>query len=140
MIPESPVLEMPGACAARHLARNNTWCRLEGIVRIWDLPPEELCRAHLLGEHRELHAIWTVLVEDKAGYARHPETLRWRGKLRALYLRHEALVVEMTRRGYRHASPLDPALATGPAIQDEFVDPPERQREILRLKGCACSV
>jgi hypothetical protein len=29
---------------------------LEG-VRIWDLDAAELCDQHLLGEHRELHAI-----------------------------------------------------------------------------------
>jgi hypothetical protein len=109
-------------------------------MRIWDLPPSELCRAHLLGEHRELHAIWVVLVDHKIGYARHPETLRWRGKLHALYLRHESLVAEMTRRGYRHASPLDPALASGSAVQEEFIDPPNRQRELLRAKGCDCCV
>jgi hypothetical protein len=109
-------------------------------MRIWDLPPSELCRAHLLGEHRELHAVWTILVDHKTGYAKHPETLRWRGKLQALYLRHEALVTEMTRRGYRHASPLDRELASGSAIQGEFVDPPERQRELLRAKGCDCCV
>jgi hypothetical protein len=114
--------------------------RLGGMVRIWDLPPSILCRAHLLGEHRELHAIWTVLVERKSGYANHPETIRWRGKLAALYQRHEALVAEMTRRGYRHASQLDPAQATGSAVQDEFVDSPERQRELLRAKGCDCAV
>jgi hypothetical protein len=114
--------------------------RLGGMVRIWDLPPSILCRAHLLGEHRELHAIWTVLVERKSGYANHPETIRWCGKLAALYQRHEALVAEMTRRGYQHASPLDPAQATGSAVQDEFVDSPERQRELLRAKGCDCAV
>ena len=99
-----------------------------------------LCRQHLLGEHRELHGLWRILTLDKTGYSRHPETLRWRGKLRALYLRHEALVTEMERRGYRHASPLDPRLATGAATQTEFVDPPERQRALLVAKGCACAV
>ena len=48
-------------------------------MRIWDVSPKKLCRHHLLGEHRELHAIWSVLVNGKMGYARHPETLRWRG-------------------------------------------------------------
>ncbi len=109
-------------------------------MRIWDLPPEYLCRAHLLGEHRELHAIWTVLTAGKTGYARHPETLRWRGKRRALWLRHEALVAEMERRGYRHASPLDESLATGDAVQTEFVDPIPAQIANLRGKGCDCQV
>lgn len=107
-------------------------------MRIWDIPPEELCRAHLLGEHRELHGLWNILTQGKRGYSRHPETRRWEGRLAALYLRHEALVAEMARRGYRHASPLDPALASGFAVQERFVDPPEVQRALLRAKGCAC--
>jgi Pyrimidine dimer DNA glycosylase len=111
-----------------------------GAVRIWDLDPVCLCRPHLLGEHRELHAVWTILTEDRRGYRHHPETLRWEGKLAALYLRHEALVVEMARRGYRHASPLDGVLATGAAVQDDYVDSPARQRELLRAKGCECAV
>jgi hypothetical protein len=109
-------------------------------MRIWDLPPERLCRQHLLGEHRELHALWTILTAGKTGYARHPETLRWQGKLAALYARHEALVTEMHRRGFRHVSPLDPRLATGEAEQREYVDPPERQAMLLRAKGCDCVV
>jgi hypothetical protein len=109
-------------------------------MRIWDLPPGVLCRQHLLGEHRELHALWTILTTGRDGYARHPETIRWRGKLAALYARHEALVAEMTRRGYRHHSPLDPALATGDPVQADFVDSPERQALLLRAKGCVCNV
>jgi hypothetical protein len=109
-------------------------------VRIWDVAPERLCREHLLGEHRELHAVWSVLTNSKAGYRRHPETRRWEGRLAALYARHEALVAEMAARGYRHASPLDSRLATGSAVQDVFVDPPGAQVEILRAKGCGCTV
>ena len=107
-------------------------------MRVWDLPPEILCRTHLLGEHRELHAVWTVLTEGKRGYSRHPETKRWMGKLSALFQRHEALVQEMRGRGYSHHSPLDPSLATGSATQDVFIDPPARQLELLRAKGCGC--
>lgn len=109
-------------------------------MRIWDLPPERLCRQHLLGEHRELHALWTILSTGRAGYANHPETRRWRGKLAALFARHEALVAEMERRGYRHGSPLDPHLATGCAVQTDYVDRPEVQRDLLRAKGCDCAV
>jgi hypothetical protein len=109
-------------------------------MRIWDLPPGKLCRPHLLGEHRELHAIWTVLTRNRTGYSRHPETLRWKGRLRALFRRHEALVVEMARRGYSHRSPLDARRARGLAVQTVFVDPPARQRQLLRRKGCSCEV
>lgn len=109
-------------------------------MRVWDLPPQLLCRAHLLGEHRELHAIWSIITKGKRGYTNHPETKRWVGKLKALYLRHELLIEEMKRRGYKHASQLEEKFATGLHIQDEFVDIPERQLELLRQKGCNCKV
>jgi hypothetical protein len=109
-------------------------------VRIWDIAPRRLCRNHLLGEHRELHAIWSVIVNGKKGYAHHPETLRWKGKLKALYGRHEALVVEMSNRGYQHRSPLAKREATGSAKQTIYVDTPRRQIVILRSKGCQCDV
>ena len=109
-------------------------------LRIWNLHPALLCRNHLLGEHRELHCIWTVLTEGKRGYSRHPETLRWRGRLAALYQRHDALVIEMTARGYNHSSPLDRRLARGRRSQDRFVDNIEGQLRMLSAKGCECLV
>ena len=107
-------------------------------MRVWDLPPRHLCRNHLLGEHRELHAVWSILTQGKRGYSHHPETLRWRGKLAALHLRHEALRAEMGRRGFAHGSPLNPRLATGRPIQNAYVDSPPEQRRILREKECGC--
>ena len=107
-------------------------------MRIWDVAPRELCRVHLLGEHRELHGLWNILTQGLRGYSRHPETLRWAGKLAALYRRHDALVAEMQRRGYQHASPLDAKLASGLAEQTDFVDPVETQRRVLEAKPCAC--
>lgn len=109
-------------------------------MRIWDIEPKYLCRQHLLGEHRELHAIWSILTKGKKGYRNHPETKRWDGKLKALYIRHERLVEEMLMRGYAHHSPLNPKYATGRATQEFFVDPPHQQRLILRDKPCGCFV
>jgi hypothetical protein len=109
-------------------------------MRIWDISPERLCRQHLLGEHREAHALWTILTRDRKGYSRHPETTRWRGKLKALYIRHDAVAKEMTKRGYKHSSPLARHLATGVAKQNEFVDSYDEQIEILRNKGCGCDL
>jgi len=110
-------------------------------MRVWDLPPEMLCRNHLLGEHSELHGIWTILTQGRqGGYANHPEVLRWKGKLRALFLKHEEIVDEMARRGYRHNSPLDAELATGADQQDTLVDSYEDQVKILRRKGCDCRI
>jgi Pyrimidine dimer DNA glycosylase len=107
-------------------------------LRIWDVSPDELCRLHLLGEHRELHALWTILTLGKSGYRNHPETRRWVGKQACLFIRHEALAAEMTRRGYLHKSDLDPSLAVGNEQQTEFVDPVERQRALLAAKPCDC--
>ncbi len=107
-------------------------------MRIWDVAPPLLCQKHLTGEHRELHGLWNILTQGKRGYAHHPETRRWRGKLAALHARHEALAGEMARRGYAHASPLDPALAVGATEQDAFVDPPREQLRLLREKPCPC--
>ncbi len=107
-------------------------------MRIWDIEPERLCRAHLLGEHRELHGLWNILTLGRSGYATHPETKRWRGRLAALYARHEQLVAEMSRRGYEHRSPLDEDLATGSDRQEEYVDLPDIQRRILAGKPCPC--
>ena len=87
----------PGDVASVELDRHR--CSLDGIyddrMRIWDVDPALLCRSHLLGEHRELHAIWTILSEDRRGYRSHPETIRWEGKLAALSRRHDELVAEM---------------------------------------------
>lgn len=109
-------------------------------MRIWDISPKKLCRNHLLGEHRELHAMWVVITEKKKGYSMHPETIRWKGKLKAMYLRHEELVKEMGSRGYSHKSPLDKRKATGNPVQSVFVDSPKKQMKILQNKGCGCNV
>jgi hypothetical protein len=107
-------------------------------MRIWDIKPDRLCRNHLLGEHRELHAIWQVITGNKKGYAHHPETMRWRGKLNALYRRHQALVAELICRDYQHLSPLDRKLARGEGQQKDLIDSISKQRCILKSKKCSC--
>ena len=82
----------------------------DGTMRVWDLPPQLLCNRHLVAEHFEIHTIWSVLTRGLKGWARHPETLRWAERLRALYGRHEADVAEMTRRGRHHG--FEPASAS----------------------------
>jgi len=109
-------------------------------MRVWDVSPKKLCRKHLLGEHRELHALWIILTEGRKGYSKHPETLRWVGKLAALYRRHEDLVREMERRGYNHKSPLDKNKATGSSVQNAQVHTLEEQQTILREKQCDCRI
>lgn len=84
--------------------------------------------------------MWNVITQDKKGYSHHPETVRWKGKLMALFLVHEEIVAEMLTRGFNHKSPIDKSLAKGKSIQTDFVDSIERQKEILRAKGCSCKI
>jgi hypothetical protein len=109
-------------------------------MRVWDIAPKYLCRKHLLGEHRELHGLWNILTKHggKGGYSQHPETLRWVGKTRALYSRHQALVREMEKRGYTDRSPLDKKLATGSTKQTKFINTLAEQKSILKRKPCSC--
>lgn len=109
-------------------------------MRIWDIAPKNLCRKHLVAEHRELHGLWNILTKHKGqgGYSHHPETLRWVGKTKALYERHERLIAEFAKRGYRHHTPLDKRLARGRLEQDVFINTVPEQKMILKNKGCDC--
>ena len=73
-------------------------------------------------------------------YARHPKTLRWKGKLKALFYRHEALTSEMCVRGFRHFNPLAEKQATGQRRQTMSVDSPRQQVMMLKKKRCHCDV
>jgi hypothetical protein len=105
-------------------------------MRIWDIPPNKLCRNHLLGEHSELHAIWSIITKEKSGCSHHPEVIRWKGKLKALYLKHEEITTEMKKRGYNHNSYLDINLVKGGDAQEEFVDTINDQITNLKNKQC----
>jgi hypothetical protein len=107
-------------------------------MRVWDINPAFLCRQHLLGEHREIHAIYTILSEDRSGYRNHPEVVRWVGRLTALRERHNLVVREMENRGYNHMSDLPVILDD--EHQDDFVNTIEEQIEILNNKDCECLI
>ncbi len=111
-------------------------------MRIWDVEPSVLCRRHLLSEHRELHGLWNILTKHKGkgGYSKHPETLRWIGKEKALYLRHEAQVREFIERGYKHHTPLEEEYIKGSKIQTFFINTIDEQIILLRKKQCSCKV
>ena len=87
-----------------------------------------------------LHAIWLILINNKKRYAHYSETIRWKGKQKALYLRYEQLVNEMMRRGYHHHSPLELSFATGYDQQDVVIDSYEKQVHLLQQKKCECTV
>jgi len=67
-----------------------------------------------------------------------PETIRWKGKLRSLYTRHQKLVKEMRKRGYEHNSPLPKELAKGASKQKDYVNSYKEQILILKAKNCSC--
>jgi len=92
-------------------------------MRIWDIPPKQLCRQHLLGEHRELHAIWSILVNNKKGYSHHPETLMWKGKFKALYSVHDEIVKEMGKRD------VSPDKKPGPLTKKERKERKKKRKE-----------
>ena len=75
-------------------------------MRIWFVSVTELDDRHLLGEHLELHVMASVLIRGGGGWYNHPATKMFRGKLGALYRRHEEQVAEMARRGFTgHKTP-----------------------------------
>lgn len=102
-------------------------------MRVWDLHPGYLSRQSLLGQHAEIHALFTILDGEKKGYASHPETLRWKGKLGRLKRIHDLTVLEMKLRGFNHASPF--ALCSDLDQHNlTFVDHPIEQIAILHKK------
>ena len=103
------------------------------IMRIWDLSPGYLNRQSLLGEHRELHGIVSIIVNKKKGYSKHPETLRWVGYGWALRMRHQLLAAEMKLRGYSEKSPVR-TRAKNSAWPEQFIDTPMKQYQIINDK------
>lgn len=102
-------------------------------MRIWDIDPGYLNRGSLLGEHRELHGLISIISNNKKGYSHHPETKRWGGFERALSIRHNQLVKEMEFRGYHHKSPilLNNMKEGWPCL---YIDKPSNQYKILMGK------
>ncbi len=77
-------------------------------MRVWDIHPGYLSGKNLLGQHAEIHALFSVIDGGRKGYAAHPETLRWKGNRPGLTRAHDLTVLEMKLRGYNHASPCPP--------------------------------
>lgn len=102
-------------------------------MRIWDVNPGYLNDQSLLGEHRELHGIVSIIRNNKKGYSRHPETLRWVGFGWALRQRHRLLRAEMALRGFRDRTPvsLRANRDNWPAV---FIDLPDAQFGLLKGK------
>ena len=72
-------------------------------MRMWMLNPKLMCAQHLLGEHVELHMLVATIRLGKRldGYIQTGLI-----EIHNITARHHALVQEMKRRGFKHASPL----------------------------------
>ena len=118
-------------------------------MRMWMLPPEGMCRKHLLGEHVELHMLLGSMRRGKnidgflSGGLVDPQLI---------FARHEELVTEMARRGFKHSSPIDgcecaslSARYTGRASINIAANAAELQRrcpdcaQLMRASGAAQS-
>jgi len=104
-------------------------------MRVWDIHPGYLSTRSLLGEHAEIHAVYSIISKKKSGYSMHPETQRWTGHLGFLLLRHDLVLKEMTLRGFKHNSPC-PSVGSveGKINLVPYIDLAEAQFEILRKK------
>jgi len=100
-------------------------------VRMWMVDPRCMCDQHLLGEHVELHMLAGTLARRRSidGYIAN-------GLLEPMSMqeRHTRLVEEMTRRGFRHRSPLAEVELgyLGEAVREALVDTDSARRELAR--------
>ena len=102
-------------------------------MRIWDLHPGYLNPDSLLCEHRELHAMASLIVNRKKDDVQDPETLRWMEFGWALNKRHQLLAAEMKLRGNHETSPVHIRENKG-VWPDTFIDDPYVQIRRLREK------
>ena len=105
-------------------------------MRIWnEINPSRLCRKHLLAEHRETLCIWSVITNNKKGYSKHPETIRFKNNLNALSSRHTMLVKEASKRGYnfKHLPNSEDIILFNKMPQSW-----DNQEQSLSAKNCDC--
>jgi hypothetical protein len=78
-----------------------------------------MCHQHLLGEHRELHALAGTLLKGTSiqGYIDNNLV-----EVQSIINRHEALVKEMIVRGYKHRSPMIESQIVLEHLTDEQFD------------------
>lgn len=75
------------------------------MPRLWMVPPENLCRKHLVAEHHECHVFLGKL---KAGHKLDGYIEHNLFSLEDLFWRHEALAFRLEWLGYEHKSPFAP--------------------------------
>lgn len=72
-------------------------------MRMWNVDPEKMCQKHLCGEHLECHMFYGSIKEGKKidGYIKNGLL-----EIHNLKKRHDEIVNEMLKRGYKHLTPL----------------------------------
>ena len=100
-------------------------------MRMWMVNPDVLCKQHLLGEHVECHMFAGTLNRKLQVYGYVENNLFEPHSLRS---RHDALAVEIEKRGGAHRSPLqDFSISYLPQeVQDARVDKEAALNELLR--------
>lgn len=73
-------------------------------MRMWNVDPRLMCREHLLGEHLEMHMFAGAIRKGSSVRGYIENGLVETGNIKG---RHDELVTEMERRGYKHNSPLE---------------------------------
>lgn len=71
------------------------------MTRMWMVPPQVMCKNHLLGEHKEIHQLVGSMKKGASIQGYIDNNLI---ELGSIYSRHEQLVTEMLIRNYRHKS------------------------------------
>lgn len=98
-------------------------------MRMWGVEPRLLCKKHLLGEHVEMHMFVGHLNKGRQ-LGKYLDGLVQRELVRE---RHDRLADEISRRGYKHGSPL-PDYDRRP---EGWIDARENLKELARrCPGC----
>ena len=109
-------------------------------MRIWHakLVPI-LCRQHLLGVWREGLGCYSIIVNDKEGYSKHPAVVEFKNRPQTLYNRLRLIRNEMLKRGYKPKALPEPLLISvnGKIKQWQSL---KEQIEILQSKKCNCKI
>jgi transcription-repair coupling factor (superfamily II helicase) len=101
-------------------------------MRMWLVNPRIMCRQHLLGEHAEVHMFIGTINRKKSveGYLQ-------KGLLEVhnLFSRHNELVEEMKKRGYKHQSEVEEEWKT--AVRAGIIDRKRNLGELInRCSKC----
>lgn len=101
-------------------------------MRMWMVPPSEMCRQHLLGEPLEIHMAVGAI---RAGRSIKGHLDKGQLQPSSFWRRHDALAKEMLNRGYQHKSPLPKILALTTDEAHALVNVNKSRRELV--KRCA---